>query len=90
LNHPRIHPLTQVVLKNHARDPDLPDRDRTREPYLVNYHPLTQVIQTNSRPAHSAANLQLQSSSECGQEYPRTARSLRALLQQKENQCQES
>ncbi len=91
LNQPRTHPLRQVVLKNHARDLDLADRDRTREPYLVNYHPLRQVVQTNSLSAHSAGKFQLQPSKNAGNDAGAPHAGMRALLfPQKENQCQES
>jgi hypothetical protein len=91
LNQPRIHRHRQVVLKHNARDLDLSDRDRTREPYLVKHHPLSQVVQTNSRPAHSAANLQLQPSRNAGNDAGAPQAEMRALLfLQKENQCQES
>jgi hypothetical protein len=106
LNQTRIHPLRQVVLTNHARDLDLPDRDQMRP-----RRPGPAAI-TNQLPAYSAGNLQQPTSTEnAGHHAGEPHASLRALqltqraraarvspsglpkfapALQKEYQCQES
>lgn len=75
LNQTRIHRLRQVVLTNHARGLDLPDRDQRRP-----RRPRPAAI-TNQPPAYPAGNLQPPTSIERGQGCPRTARRMRALPQ---------
>jgi hypothetical protein len=106
LNQTRIHPLRQVVLTNHARDLDLPDRDQMRP-----RRPGPAAI-TNQLPAYSAGHLQQPTSTEnAGHHACEPHASLRALqltkraraarvspsglpkfapALQKEYQCQES
>ncbi|SRR5258707_13545321 len=105
LNQTRIHQQRQVVLKNHARGLDQPDRN------LKRLHRLLPAAITNQLPAYSAGDLRTTTSIERGQGRPWTARRIRVLLLiiraraahisasdlpkfapalQKEYQCQES
>jgi hypothetical protein len=106
LNQTRIHPLRQVVLTNHARDLDLPDRDQMRPRW-----PGPAAI-TNQLPAYSAGNLEQPTSIENAGHHAGEPHASRRALQltkrahaarvspsglpkfapalQKEYQCQES
>src|SRR5258706_15822475 len=74
LNQTRIHQQRQVVLKNHARDLDQPDRN------LKRLYRLLPAAITNQLPAYSAGDLRPTTSIERGQGCSPTARRIRALL----------